>query len=273
MDATVTGTWLPEVQPLQETTSSTDPPDPAMPADVGIKIGQNNWPDIPCCDFAYGALRDLSYNLVTEIPDPDGGGPMTATPVVEPVNAQGEFSSYSQHLSNRSGWFDTWIQPFLDDARGRGDLTGDDALNQHNVDATTSPDTVTPIPNAPKSTYVVSGNLVTLTIPVEINVDDPGPGNISQYFDGQFVATFEISADSDGDYNDDGTVDAADYVAWRKLPDMFGGDPEGYEDWRKQFGEPGTGSGGGGTVPEPTGVILAMVGFTAMLFGRGRSHH
>ena len=48
----------------------------------------------------------------------------------------------------------------------------------------------------------------------------------------------------DVDYNGDGTVDAADYVAWRKNPGNFGGDPDGYNLWRTKFGEP-DGSGGG----------------------------
>ncbi|HEY3393540.1 MAG TPA: hypothetical protein VGK58_12590, partial [Lacipirellulaceae bacterium] len=38
-----------------------------------------------------------------------------------------------------------------------------------------------------------------------------------------------------GDYNGDGTVDAADYVVWRKAPNVFGGDA-GYNTWRAAFG-------------------------------------
>jgi hypothetical protein len=41
-------------------------------------------------------------------------------------------------------------------------------------------------------------------------------------------ATFLGAAGVPGDHNDDGTVDAADYVAWRKAPGMFGGEPGGY---------------------------------------------
>ena len=47
----------------------------------------------------------------------------------------------------------------------------------------------------------------------------------------------------DGDHNADGVVDAADYVAWRKDPDNFGGDPAGYNDWVANFGESQLGSG------------------------------
>jgi hypothetical protein len=62
-----------------------------------------------------------------------------------------------------------------------------------------------------------------------------------------------------GDHNGDGTVDAADYVTWRKDPSLFGGNPEGYDIWRQHFGEPDAGSGGSGAVPEPTTAILVSV--------------
>jgi hypothetical protein len=40
----------------------------------------------------------------------------------------------------------------------------------------------------------------------------------------------------DGDYNENGTVDAADYVVWRNDPDSHGGNPAGYNTWRANFG-------------------------------------
>ena len=39
-----------------------------------------------------------------------------------------------------------------------------------------------------------------------------------------------------GDYNGDHSVDAADYVVWRKDPANNGGDPGGYDTWRAFFG-------------------------------------
>jgi hypothetical protein len=62
----------------------------------------------------------------------------------------------------------------------------------------------------------------------------------------------------EGDHNGDGAVDAADYVAWRKNPSAFGGDPAGYNVWRTNFGE-SSGSGGGTAVPEPAAGLLAVV--------------
>ncbi|HJS09199.1 MAG TPA: hypothetical protein VJ809_16130 [Pirellulales bacterium] len=63
-----------------------------------------------------------------------------------------------------------------------------------------------------------------------------------------------------GDYNGDGSVDAADYVVWRKNPGAFGGDPGGYNTWRMNFDVPdGAGSGlGASAVPEPTALVFAF---------------
>jgi formylglycine-generating enzyme required for sulfatase activity len=72
-----------------------------------------------------------------------------------------------------------------------------------------------------------------------------------------------------GDYNDDGTVDAADYVVWRKTD----GTPEGFATWRAHFGQTtGTGSAASAnaTVPEPaTLVMLIVVVAGGLSSGRG----
>ncbi len=72
-----------------------------------------------------------------------------------------------------------------------------------------------------------------------------------------------------GDYNDDGKVDAADYVVWRKgLGTTY--EQDDYDVWRARFGEPpGVGSGSSAsanaTVPEPATIML-FVGTLAMCF-------
>jgi hypothetical protein len=62
----------------------------------------------------------------------------------------------------------------------------------------------------------------------------------------------------DGDYNGDGTVNAADYTVWRD-----GGSPDdsqaGYELWKANFGAAGSGQGPT-SVPEPAAAIYAIVG-------------
>jgi hypothetical protein len=157
---------------------------PALPADIGIKIIADF--GIPgCCDAAYASLRDVNYNFATQTIG-NGGG----TPVVESVNAQGEFSSQTQFLSYRTGWFDYWIEPLSGNDTDRDNYAGEGAPNQYEVDQTTEPDdTYTPIANAPKSTYVVSGGIATLTIPIDINVID----DITQFVDGQLVATINLA--------------------------------------------------------------------------------
>ena len=83
-----------------------------------------------------------------------------------------------------------------------------------------------------------------------------------------------------GDYNDDGFVDAADYVVWRntlgqtvpnygQLNAAFGsgadGDGDGvitaadYDVWRARFGETASGASlPAAGVPEPTSLVLAL---------------
>jgi len=84
-----------------------------------------------------------------------------------------------------------------------------------------------------------------------------------------FDETFEPTPVIPGDYNDDGSVDAADYVAWRKRD----GTQMEYDDWRTNFGQPSGGSGSGTNrfdlqpAPEPSGALLWL---TAGLIGRMR---
>jgi hypothetical protein len=84
-------------------------------------------------------------------------------------------------------------------------------------------------------------------------------------------------ADPDGDYNQDGTVNAADYTVWRNnlgsptaLPndDSPGVGPDDYDRWKDHFGE-SAGSGASASidaaVPEPSALVL----FTGALLALG----
>ena len=82
----------------------------------------------------------------------------------------------------------------------------------------------------------------------------------------------------DGDYNLDGTVRATDYVLWRKSPHTFGGDPDGYNTWRANFGRTLLAGSGAAlpsaeslsaAVPEPATLWLACAG--VKLRGRYRT--
>jgi beta-glucanase (GH16 family) len=87
-----------------------------------------------------------------------------------------------------------------------------------------------------------------------------------------YVRVWKLDTAAPGDYNGDGTVDAADYTVWR---DSLGHEgiglsadgsgngsvgPEDYEIWKNSLGE---GSGGGSaavSAPEPSAIILITVG-------------
>ena len=75
-----------------------------------------------------------------------------------------------------------------------------------------------------------------------------------------------------GDHNDDGVVDAADYVQWRKDPDAYGGSPGGYDAYRQNFGDPfSSGSSlSGAQVPEPASALLCYAAVAGLMFARRR---
>jgi hypothetical protein len=72
-----------------------------------------------------------------------------------------------------------------------------------------------------------------------------------------------------GDYNDDGIVDAADYVVWRKLNgtlttlpnDSTPGivSPADYDEWKTNFGMTAGGSASTAAVPEPTAQMSLLL--------------
>jgi hypothetical protein len=90
-----------------------------------------------------------------------------------------------------------------------------------------------------------------------------------------------------GDYDRDGTVDAADYTVWRdslgdKVGQGTGADGDGggrvglpdYEVWKANFGNSsGGGVGSGGvSVPEPAGISVVAVALAALAGNRRRSN-
>jgi hypothetical protein len=76
-----------------------------------------------------------------------------------------------------------------------------------------------------------------------------------------------------GDFNNDGKVDAADYVVWRKGEQGGTFDQDDYNAWRMNFGAPagaGNGSLAGAAVPEPGVVIQLVAAIAAFLASAGR---
>ena len=81
----------------------------------------------------------------------------------------------------------------------------------------------------------------------------------------------EVQAALSGDFNADGSVDAADYVVWRKgLNSVYTLDD--YHVWRAHYGEAVSGTGSGSTssshseVPEPASIVLATLTVSLTLF-------
>jgi hypothetical protein len=108
---------------------------------------------------------------------------------------------------------------------------------------------------------------------------------IRTWYDGVgYALVTELSPLLVGDYNDDGVVDAADYVVWRKsfgltvtLPnrDVANSGPISMADfdrWRENFGNaaPGSGSAERVSTPEPSAMALAMIVVALVPFARAR---
>jgi autotransporter-associated beta strand protein len=82
-----------------------------------------------------------------------------------------------------------------------------------------------------------------------------------------------------GDYNDNGVVDAGDYIVWRKggpleneVDNPGTVDAQDYVEWRARFGNPpGSGSSlGADAVPEPSSIIVAALAGLALLVSARR---
>jgi len=85
-------------------------------------------------------------------------------------------------------------------------------------------------------------------------------GAAAAIFDNLSIQALSESSIVPGDFNNSGTVDAADYVVWRKgLGTTY--TQTDYDVWRAHFGQTacsGTGSGVSATVPEPATIVMLM---------------
>jgi hypothetical protein len=104
-----------------------------------------------------------------------------------------------------------------------------------------------------------------------LNVDDSVSLFLGDAFGDKAIFMNFTSQDVAGDYNNNGTVDAADYVLWRDNPDAFGGSPAGYNTWRANFGKTALIGSNLASVPEPASslaAVLALLGFGLVEFRR-----
>ena len=122
---------------------------------------------------------------------------------------------------------------------------------------------------------------------IAYSATDPGNGN--PYWNRDldlFVQFFNVPDGLEGDYNENGSVDAADYTIWRNnlgtnfdLPNRgqgITGPVSGldYDMWKSNFGsgDPGSGAVAGAAVPEPGSLILCLLaGVAAIAAVGGRS--
>ena len=97
------------------------------------------------------------------------------------------------------------------------------------------------------------------------------------------TGSFTVKVGVPGDYNDNGVVDAADYVLWRNGgPLQFEVDTPGtvnaadYTAWRARFGKTTAGAGSGSfaitSIPEPATMVLAVLGLLAIYILPSRRH-
>jgi hypothetical protein len=88
-----------------------------------------------------------------------------------------------------------------------------------------------------------------------------------------FSVLLQVTPGLPGDYNQNGVVDAADYVVWRKND----GSQAGYDVWRTNFGRT-AGSGAGASVsssavPEPGLLALVLCGAVILLCRPWQIYH
>lgn len=133
-----------------------------------------------------------------------------------------------------------------------------------------------------KTEYVVTAEMVGQTVTFEIGTREPYVAfdgflfiqddnvDLLDMFTQQDLNNGILPKAVTGDYNGNGTVDAADYAVWRN-----GDSPDdtqaGYDLWKANFGKTGgTGSVAAAAVPEPASALMLLAGTLLWFVGRPR---
>jgi hypothetical protein len=149
----------------------------------------------------------------------------------------------------------------------------------------TGPETfqLTVDPFGPGTTSVQTGTLSTPGEPIDwIELTFFNTSTDPSFDTDFYIRSMEIFGDAPagvpGDYNNNGTVDAADYVLWRNGGPLVNEvDAPGtinaadYTAWRERFGNSGSGSGlGAPTVPEPGALVYLGISLVMAVFALSR---
>jgi hypothetical protein len=97
----------------------------------------------------------------------------------------------------------------------------------------------------------------------QLDFSRQGDTGNTTYFD-----DFKLSYASDlllGDFNLDGSVDAADYTVWRDGFAIGEYTQDDYNDWKSNFGASSGSASGNSPVPEPTSFVALLIGLGLLL--------
>lgn len=230
------GNWLPEIGGGSEGDPEVDgdaTPGVAAPANYGFFIDLGG----PGVAVLYGAVRDMVLSVNSAAAIPITGGQFSPLDVGITL-PQG---TYEGNLSSGAFGDDVNVEDI-------SDLIGT---------------------NTPSGSggYSVAGNVATLTLPLKFTLAEGADPETE--FSGTWTATYSLASPVDGDFNDDGFVDGADFLFWQR-----GGSPNPLSAgdlaiWKGAFGTAPIAA-----VPEPAAALLmsaAMLGSIVGIRGVRRS--
>lgn len=227
-------------------------PGVAAPANYGYVL------DYLGLALLYGASRNSAFSLTA---------PSQAVTV-------GQFDPHPLHITITQGTFDSNLSStvFGDQAIQYDLSTGYEADN-----CAVKVETNNNGCSGAMGTYSVIGNVATLTFPLDYHI---GGGTPVVGYTGTFTATATLVQGVTGDYNNNGKVDAADYVIYRDnvgTTNVLPNDPIGgtigaaqFNQWRAAFGNMAGSGLGAGEVPEPMAVMMAVMGLVGLGLNRAR---